>query len=207
MAKFMGEVFRAASSKDMAQTIENIEKCKTTSISTMSDRIEPAGFTHLSIMNNEFFSEARTERIREILNYRIRNKVFEKIDQRIKDQIVEDVMTYLMCDADAPTLIKNADFNFVSGDGWLVIYQMCFQPISEKPGYTRFGFKMVKSSFVPAQPYVVITHSKNNLFHHKVWSEIQYLPAVVTEQHIKTVCQATIAMIAGADLDLPPLLT
>ena len=95
--------------------------------------------------------------------------------------------------------------NFVS-HGYLNLFQMAFIPIPDKPGIVKYGFRICQATFMPSEPYVVMTFSKSNFWRTKAWTEIRKFPAVMTDSHIATIKDITLGLIASCNLAMDPLL-
>ena len=197
-----GTFFKTFGSKETKNLIENVEMLKTTSSTTIGPRVEPAGFTEIKTQVLEITGGIRIERIPALVGIHLGNPIFSEMSADVRQEVAREIGAYVICEMDMASSIKYVDINFVNS-GWINLLQMSFAPIHDRPGIMRYAYRVARATFTPARPYVVVTHSKSNIWGSRSESTITYLPAVVTTDHIRAVTDITLGLIADCNIHMP----
>jgi hypothetical protein len=187
----------------LLEDLSKLQKVRSVSTMTMSDRHEVPGFESLKTTCCEHFGGVRQRNLQRIIDIYLAKPFFMNMSAEIRRDINDSIAIHVLSDPDVPECIKQSNMNFVNGKGKLILFQMCFMPMPEKPDTIQYGFRIAETTFEPARPYVVITHTKSNVFHSKSWCELQYLPAVNTDAHMESIKRSTLSLIADINFTFP----
>lgn len=186
--------------------LEIAKEFQTHSSTRISDRIDPAGYSQLSIVNDTFVHTCHVNNIDADVNLWMSDEIFAGIPASTRNKLNVRLNMYRNGYRDRPTDIYSINFNFIDGKGKLIVCQIAFLPEKNNVERITCAYRTAMTSFVPSAPYVIITESSKDFFGSESHQRIEYLPNRVTDDHVKSVTRHTLGMIIGYDNILSGLL-
>lgn len=203
-----GDILKQIGEKGLSELEAKIEKYKTHSMKKMGERIEPAGFEMLQTYICHVEGTMHVSDLKETFQDILKLHLFKNLQKFQKDDIMIKLMILKRFIQRDPRTVQTIDLNFTGVNDRMNIFQVSMRYALPDEGGQCVYLRtlLVNTTFKPAQPYVVVTHSKSNMFGSKQWDEIQYLPATLKSEHLKAINSNTLAMIVGYNVSLLPLL-
>ncbi|XWV26722.1 hypothetical protein QJ857_gp0333 [Tupanvirus soda lake] len=189
----------------VAAAIEIIKALKTESSSTISERKDQTGF--LNIQNNYEYGHGAVliSKMEQLISFWLNDNTYIFLTMEQKNTVSKALTEYTFQIAEDPFYKQKYELSFSDGRGSIFMMVLSFEPHPTNPNAVKWQKHILKSNFVPAPSYVIVTESDCNIFSCDRSDHIVYLPAVLNKGHIEEIVRINMEMLTSFSNSIPML--
>lgn len=184
-----------AGSPELSATLAVLQSFKTESSSTISNINQGVGFKSIYNRIQHNSGDISKQSIGKLFQHLLKDDAFVEIADIYKKIITRTIEEYaFICDEGE---FKKQEFSisYENGKGMMYYIVMSLSPSPLVKDAIRYMYYITSSLFEPAQPYVVITHSDCNILSCNRADQIVFLPATITDAHMKSLVDINIKLV------------
>jgi hypothetical protein len=179
------KIMSAVVAPEMAAALEIAEKIKTTHKREISDIKGSSGFLELKITSFFEKSDILSENLDLIIKYSIDDLEGNKLPENIKKSISRSLKLKTLALIKIKNNVIVYDLAFNDGEGKLFYINFEFEPHPTVNNAIIWKRYFWISKVKPSPQYIVVSSSDCDIFSCDYEQHIEYLPAVLTQNHIE----------------------
>jgi hypothetical protein len=195
-AETVGDIVSVINPKVKA-AIEILSLLKGESSTKIGDRQDQPGFS--SIQNNYDYGHGSVviSTLNDLILFWLDDDVYNFLNKEQINIISKSLAEYTFQLPMDPFHKQKYELSFSNGQGSIFMMIINFAPHPTNKNAIKWEKFVLKTDFIPAPSYVIITESDCNILSCDRTDKIVYLPIIITKNHIEDIVRMNIEMLIG----------
>lgn len=181
--------------------LEVIKLLRSESSLTIGSLNKGEGFTDLSNTLEMSHGSILIDSIPQLLELFIDDDMFQKVNPEIKNSIKKTIREYSLQLKEDKYKKQKQSLNFHDGYGVYYMIIVSFDPHPKRTDAVLWSTQILYGSFVPSHDWVIVTESDCNILSCDRVDRISYLPAKITDGHMRAIVNINADMLNGFSND------
>jgi hypothetical protein len=158
---------------------------------TTSDIKQNEGFKEFTLTGGIEYGSIRRADLRAEFNDILHSYKMRNLTELQRIGLVESFDRYARYTFSKPTGVGDYGFRYKNEQGTMNLFKFHFERDPDDHEEIIINYRTFACTFVPAQPYVIITESEEDIISSSSSQHIEYLPANLTQGHLDTIMGLT----------------
>lgn len=177
--------------------IKVIEAFKSETSTTISDKKDQHGFLDIHNNYDYGYGSVLISRFDELVNFWLEDDMYSFLTEKQKKILTRSFKEYTIQISQDPYYKQKYELSFSDGKGSIFLMIISIMPHPTNNAAVKWEKYLLKSKFVPAPSYVIVTESDCNILSCDRTDKIVYLPTALNTAHIQDIVAMNVNMLIG----------